>query len=124
VRLAAEKEVSMSQKRPPRRLLACAALSAGVLLGSGAASADRPRPTSPRPALSSFAALLDAALRLTATAPATGARTDLVSLEPQCRMGNTKGPSYTDRAARASVERAKPVPAQPVQARTPARTSR
>ncbi len=113
----------MSQKRPPRRLLACAALSAGVLLGSGAASADATRPAQPRPARSAFAALLDAALRLTSTTSQTPAA-DPVALEPKCRMGNTKGPSYTDRSALAAVERAQPVPAQPVQARTPVRTRR
>ena len=113
----------MSQKRPPRRLLACAALSAGVLLGSGAAAADTQRQPPPT-ARARLVALLDAALQVAATAPTTCERTDGVSLEPQCRMGNTKGPSYTDRAARAAVERARPVQARPVQARTPGRTRR
>jgi hypothetical protein len=104
----------MSQKRPTRRLLACAALSAGVLLGSGAASAETPQ-RAPAPARSPFSALLDAALKLASTtaAPAQG---NLVELQPRRRMGNTKGPGYTDRAACDVVTRA-----QPVQARRPTR---
>ena len=111
----------MSQKRSTRRLLACAALSAGVLLGSGAASAEAPRPA-PAPARAPFAALFDAALRI---ANAVSAQTEeappdnFVELEPQRRMGNTKGPGYTDRAAQAAVDRACPVPE-----RTAARTPR
>ena len=112
----------MSQKRPTRRLLACAALSAGVLLGSGAASAEAPKPV-PAPARSGFSALLDAALRIASAvgSPAEGETTptNFVELEPARRMGNTKGPGYTDRAACATVERARPV-----QARTAARTAR
>ena len=111
----------MSQKRSTRRLLACAALSAGVLLGSGAASAEAPRPA-PAPARAPFAALFDAALRV---ANAVSAQTEeappenFVELEPARRMGNTKGPGYTDQAASATVKRARPV-----QARTAARTAR
>lgn len=110
----------MSQKRSPRRLLACAALSAGVLLGSGAASAETPRPAAP--ARAPFADLLDAALRLISpvpTAVAGGEFENFVELEPARRMGNTKGPGYTDRAAQAQVDRA-----CPVQERTAARTGR
>lgn len=110
----------MSQKRSPRRLLACAALSAGVLLGSGAASAETPRPAAPSRA--PFAELLDAALRLITPAPtevAEGQFENFVELEPARRMGNTKGPGYTDQAAQAQVDRARPV-----QARTAARTAR
>ena len=110
----------MSQKRPTRRLLACAALSAGVLLGSGAASAEAPRPT-PAPARSPLAALFDAALKIaSASSSSPGTRSDnFVELEPKRRMGNTKGPGYTDQAACDTVSRA-----QPVQARTPRRTAR
>ncbi len=110
----------MSQKRSTRRLLACAALSAGVLLGSGAASAETPRPAAP--ARAPFAELLEAALRMITPAQtelAAGELENCVELEPPRRMGNTKGPGYTDRAARAAVDRA-----QPAQARTPARTAR
>jgi len=112
----------MSQKRPTRRLLACAALSAGVLLGSGAASAEAPRPT-PAPARSPLAALFDAALKIASASgnpPRSETRPDnFVELEPKRRMGNTKGPGYTDQAACDTVSRA-----QPVQARTPRRTAR
>ena len=111
----------MSQKRSTRRLLACAALSAGVLLGSGAASAETPRPAPP-PARSPFAALLDAALSMITPQPAgqeSAEFENFVELKPRRRMGNTKGPGYTDGAARASVDRARTV-----QARTPARTRR
>ena len=114
----------MSQKRPTRRLLACAALSAGVLLGSGAASAEAPKPQ-PAPARSGFSALLNAALRFASAAgsPAAAETTaaNFVELQPQRRMGNTKGPGYTDQAACDTVERAQPVRAQ---ARTARRTSR
>jgi hypothetical protein len=103
----------MSQTRKPRRLLACAALSAGVLLGSGAASAEAPRPA---PERAPFAALLDAALELTRS---LGVKTE-VALQPKRRMGNTKGPAYTD--ACASVMVAGATPARP--ARGQARTRR
>ena len=108
----------MSQKRPTRRLLACAALSAGVLLGSGAASAEAPRPT-PAPARSPLAALLDAALKFASASTAETRPDNFVELRPRRRMGNTKGPGYTDQAACDTVERA-----QLVQARTPQRTAR
>ena len=114
----------MSQKRSSRRLLACAALSAGVLLGSGAASAETPRPA-PAPARPGFSALLDAALKLASAvgSPAAGetAPANFVELQPQRRMGNTKGPGYTDQAACDTVERAQPAPAR---ARTASRTRR
>jgi hypothetical protein len=108
----------MSQKRSTRRLLSCAALSAGVLLGSGAASAEAPRPTS-APARSPLAALLDAALKIASASTGETRPDNFVELQPRRRMGNTKGPGYTDRAACDTVDRA-----QPVQARTPRRTSR
>lgn len=107
----------MSQKRPTRRLLACAALSAGVLLGSGAASAEAPRPQ-PVPSRAPFAALLDAALRFASAAGAAGQAEsepppdNFVELQPRRRMGNTKGPGYTDQAARDTVSRAQPVQAR------------
>lgn len=114
----------MSQKRSSRRLLACAALSAGVLLGSGAASAEAPRPA-PAPTRSGFSALLDAALRFASAAGSQAAGetapASFVELQPRRRMGNTKGPGYTDQAACDTVERAQPVRAQ---ARTARRTSR
>ena len=111
----------MSQKRPTRRLLACAALSAGVLLGSGAASAEAPRPT-PARARSPLAALFDAALKIASASGPTRSATspdNFVELEPKRRMGNTKGPGYTDQAACDTVSRA-----QLVQARTPPGTRR
>jgi hypothetical protein len=114
----------MSPKRSTRRLLRCAALSAGVLLGSGAASAEAPRPE-PAPARASFSALLDAALRIASAvgspAAAETAPANFVELQPQRRMGNTKGPGYTDQAACDTVQRAQPVGGQ---ARTARRTPR
>jgi hypothetical protein len=102
----------MSGKRPPRRLLACAALSAGVLLGaSGSASADAPAPRrapSPPP----IAALVQTAERLAQQALSALSEAP-VALHPQRRMGNTKGPAYTDRCARvmlACATRADPEP--------------
>lgn len=100
----------MSQTRQPRRLLACAALSAGVLLGSGAASAEAPRPAP-------YAALLDAARQLTRS---IGVKTE-VALQPKRRMGNTKGPAYTDACASVMVAGAAPAKPARVQARTPGR---
>lgn len=101
----------MSQKRPPRRLLACAALSAGVLLGSGAAAAETPRPSPPSPSRAPLAALLDAALRMTSTTP-TAPAADPVALQPRRRMGNTKGACMDERSTRAAVTRARSVPAR------------
>jgi len=90
----------MSQKRPPRRLLASAALSAGVLLaGSGAASADAPaRAPAPPP----IAALVQGAQRLAQQLFSSLSETP-VALQPQRRMGNTKGPAYSDQCARVTL---------------------
>ncbi len=88
----------MSGKRPPRRLLACAALSAGVLLaGAGSASAEAPAPQR-APAPPPLAALVQTAQRLAQQALAALSETP-VALQPQRRMGNTKGPGYSDRCA-------------------------
>jgi hypothetical protein len=89
----------MSEKRSPRRLLACAALSAGVLLGgSGSASADAPAPHRV-PSPPQIAALVQTAQRLAQQA-LSALSEGPVALQPQRRMGNTKGPAYTDECAR------------------------